>query len=63
MTIETIKTPGQLAYEEELRRCPNYPDGSPRPAWDDLTSRYGEWLRKAWEMNPTPRTYGRSITG
>ena len=57
MIIQPIKTPGQLAYEEDLRRCPSYPDGTPRPGWDDLTSRYGEIVRKSWEKDPTPRTY------
>lgn len=45
-------TPGQLAYEEDLRRCPNYHDGTPRKTWDQLT-----FERQSWQRNPTPRDY------
>lgn len=45
------KTPGQIAYEEDVRRRPNYPDGGPRPPW----SRLDELTQWSWERNPTPR--------
>lgn len=44
------KTPGQLAYEEDVRRKPEYPDGCPRPSWDDIP----DYAKKTWEKNPTP---------
>lgn len=48
------KTPGQLAYEEDCRRCPHHHDGSPRRAWSEI----GDVARWSWERNPTPRDYG-----
>lgn len=50
-------TPGQLAYEEDLRREPFYPsvpgvyEGRPRRTWDQLS----EVERWSWERNPTVR--------
>ena len=29
-------TPGQAAYEEDVRRKPLYHDGTPRKRWDEL---------------------------
>ena len=46
------KTPGQLAYEAELKAKPNYDTtGRPRPAWGELDA-LTQWT---WERNPTPR--------
>ena len=46
------KSPGQLAYEDDLRRFPRYShDGSPRRQWDELP----ESVQESWHRNPTPR--------
>lgn len=52
------KTPGQLAYERDLKKIPNYPPdcgaafaGKPRPTWEELK----EYARWSWERNPTDR--------
>lgn len=49
-----MKTPGRLAYEEDLRRQPAYHDGARRPSWDALDP----WAKPTWERNPTPRRHG-----
>lgn len=54
LTYPGEPTPGQLAYEEDVRRSPSYPDGSPRKAWAAL----GDVERWSWERCPTPREYG-----
>jgi hypothetical protein len=41
------------AYEEDVRRRPNYPDGAPRKTWDELPT----IARLSWGRNPTPRSY------
>lgn len=45
------------AYEEDVRRCPNYPKdvcgGGRRPTWDELS----DWGKESWRRNPTPREY------
>lgn len=46
-------TPGQAAYEEDLRRWPNYHDGEPRPPWSEID----DISKRSWERNPTPREY------
>lgn len=46
-----IKSPGQIAYENDLVDTPTYDDGENRRQWhqlDDIT----KW---SWERNPTPR--------
>lgn len=43
----------QQAYEEDVRRMPQYYDGSNRPAWDTLCA----ITRWSWERNPTPRDW------
>lgn len=45
------KTPGQLAYEADVRALPRYPDGGARRSWDGLD----EIAHLSWERNPTPR--------
>ena len=45
------KTPGQLAYEADVRACPAYHDGTPRSSWEGLS----DIARWSWERNPTPR--------
>lgn len=47
------KTPGQVAYEEDVRRCPNYEHGEPRATWSMLKP----WVQETWERDPTPRNY------
>ena len=48
------KSPGQIAYETDLARCPVYHDGTPRPSWARLARIFPEALA-TWERNPTPR--------
>jgi len=43
----------QEAYEEDVRRCPLYGNGSPRPSWASLTPN----VRRTWQRNPTPRNF------
>lgn len=57
LAAEDVKTPGQKAYEAELEYCPNYHDGAPRRAWDQLPE-YAQW---SWERNPTPRPMKRVL--
>jgi hypothetical protein len=47
------KSPGQIAYEEDVRRMPHYSDDTPRRAWDDLPPA----LRENWERHPTPHDW------
>lgn len=47
------KSPGQIAYEQELLVRPNYHDGMPRKSWHSLP----DYAQVSWEKNPTPR-YG-----
>lgn len=47
------KTPGQLAYEEDLCRKPFYPSGDTRKTWAQL----GDIERLSWEREPTPRNW------
>lgn len=46
------KTPGQIAYEEDLYKRPTYADGSPRKSWKNMD----EISRSSWERNPKPRS-------
>lgn len=41
------------AYEEDVRRCPAYHDGTPRQAWRDLS----DAVQGTWRRNPTPRAH------
>lgn len=41
------KSPGQLLYEDSLARMPEYPNGTPRKSWDELSS--GQ--QSVWDMN------------
>ena len=47
---------GQLAYEEDCRREPNYASGKPRPSWDQLD----QLARQSWNVFPTPRARKRA---
>jgi hypothetical protein len=53
MKMDKQKTPGQLAYEEDVRLSPTYQDGTPRLRWDQLD----EVRRWSWERNATPRQH------
>ena len=44
-------TPGQLAYEADVRGEPFYHDGTARPGWN-LLSDLARW---SWDRNPTAR--------
>ncbi|WP_316189419.1 hypothetical protein [Bradyrhizobium sp. SZCCHNS1054] len=46
-----MKTPGQTAYEEDVRIMPNYPDGALRKSWDQLSM----LAKRTWEQQPTVR--------
>ena len=48
-----MKTAGQVAYEQDCNRCPNYHTGTPRKAWHELDRPE----QMTWERNPTPRNY------
>lgn len=50
-------TPGQIAYEEDVRRKPLYHDGTPRKTWAQLP----EWAAWGWERCPTPREYPSDV--
>jgi hypothetical protein len=54
-TIPPTETPhpGQLAYEEDVRRKPAYDTGHPRIGWHQL----GDVERLSWIRNPTPRDW------
>jgi hypothetical protein len=41
------------AYEEDVRRCPEYWGGGARKSWDELP----EFVKDTWRRNPTPRPY------
>lgn len=47
---------GREAYEEDVRRCPRYDDGSPRLPWDALPE-IAQW---SWNRSPTAREHGPS---
>lgn len=54
---EQPKTPGQLAYEEDVRRQPRYSDdGPPRKQWHELD----QGVQSTWHKEPTPREWKRS---
>lgn len=44
-------TPGQIAYQEDVRRRPTYGDGTPRKSWEELC----DVARWSWEREP-PKT-------
>jgi hypothetical protein len=50
---EQTRSPGQIAYEEDVRRKPEYKKGWQRTAWKNLDAE----VRESWERNPTPRNY------
>jgi hypothetical protein len=55
---DMTKTPGQIAYEQDVVRQPSYlprVDGTrlPRLPWNEL----GAIERWSWEKNPTPRKW------
>jgi hypothetical protein len=52
MSTDT-KSPGQLAYEEDVRRCPNYHDGAPRISWNQLY----DHEKASWHKDATPRDF------
>lgn len=49
--IQRQKSPGQMAYETELKARPTYHDGTARKTWAHL----GEPERGTWDRDPTPR--------
>jgi hypothetical protein len=61
--MTNIKSPGQMAYEEDVRRHPNHDDGTSRPTWDELGDAHCAGtqtvVKDSWEKNPTPRDYSQ----
>lgn len=55
----TPKTLGQLAYEEDCRRCPTYFGGEKRRPWEKL----GEVERLSWERCPEAREWLCVVVG
>ncbi|MGP1715574.1 MAG: hypothetical protein ACTS9Y_00210 [Methylophilus sp.] len=53
MQAEQTKTPGQQAYEKDVRIIPLYPDGQHRKTWGELD----DGIKRSWEINPKPRDY------
>jgi len=54
-TPTTAKSRGQLAYEEDVRRCPVYEDGTPRKPWSKLP----DYAKDSWQRKPYPRNHKR----
>jgi hypothetical protein len=50
-----ITMTGREAYEEDCRRRPTYPDGTPRKTWEELA----DVERSSWDRDPTPREWRR----
>lgn len=48
-------TPGQIAYQEDVRRRPTYGDGTPRKSWEELC----DVARWSWEREPPERKKSR----
>lgn len=53
-----MKTPGQIAYEANVAQTPNYPDGTARRTWEQLTS----VARDSWERRPDFALFGANNT-
>ncbi len=47
---------GREAYEDDVRRCPTYVDGTARDTWEQLS----DLARTSWNRDPTPREYRTS---
>ena len=47
------KTPGQIAYEQDVEQRPLYHDGRPRRPWEELCAA----AKSSWERNPSPRDW------
>tara|TARA_R100000935_G_scaffold5325_1_gene12236 strand:- start:1973 stop:2146 length:174 start_codon:yes stop_codon:yes gene_type:complete len=44
---------GRQAYEADRKARPNYHNGKPRPAWDDLD----DIAQHSWVKSPSPREW------
>ncbi len=47
----TVFNTGKEAYEDDVRKRPNYENGQRRPKWEDLR----ETAQYSWNRNPTAR--------
>lgn len=47
------KSPGQIAFENDVAMMPTYDDGSARHKWSEI----GDMARLSWERNPSPRPH------
>lgn len=45
------KTPGQIAYEQDVALMPTYDDGGVRRSWFEIKAS----ARMSWERKPFPR--------
>lgn len=45
------RTPGQIAYEEDVAARPLYDDGTPRKPWCELPDE----AKRSWDLSPTAR--------
>lgn len=52
------QTPGELAYNEDVRRRPYYDGGTPRRSWAQLD----DHAKQSWERDPTPREWTAPYT-
>lgn len=48
-----MKSKGQIAYEEDVRRYKDAGGPIVRAPWDELP----EYCKESWERNPTPREW------
>jgi hypothetical protein len=49
----SIKTPGQIAYEQDVALLPTHHNGDAREPWAKLSA----IVRESWERDPTPREW------
>lgn len=48
-----MKSQGQVDYELDLAKTPNYHDGTPRKTWDQLGKlEQWSWAKKRWVEKP-----------
>ena len=59
-----VKSKGQIAYEADVLKTPNYPDGAPRKAWSDLSNvEQWSWDRPPMALPGVPNPQPNKVTG
>lgn len=53
------KSPGQLAYEQDLIALATYADGTHRRTWDQQI----DSVKLSWERKPFPRVHANASKG